>query len=170
MEQDVKRERTPQGISERAAGIFSIVVIFLIGVVMMIDNYKIGSGWAREGPQAGYFPFRIGAIICIASAVVFAQMLSAKDRSHRLFVSWDRLKLVLVVLLPTMAYVLAIQLIGIYFASTLFIAGFMRVMGKYGWVKTLVISVGVNATLFWLFEIQFMVPLPKGPVEALFGY
>jgi len=24
--------------------------------------------------------------------------------------------------------------------------------------------------LFWMFEIQFMVPLPKGPLEALFGY
>jgi putative tricarboxylic transport membrane protein len=25
-------------------------------------------------------------------------------------------------------------------------------------------------TLFWMFEVQFMVPLPKGPLEALFGY
>jgi putative tricarboxylic transport membrane protein len=24
--------------------------------------------------------------------------------------------------------------------------------------------------LFWLFEIQFLVPLPKGPVESWLGY
>jgi putative tricarboxylic transport membrane protein len=32
------------------------------------------------------------------------------------------------------------------------------------------VSLGVSAVLFWMFEIQFMVPLPKGPLEALFGY
>jgi putative tricarboxylic transport membrane protein len=24
--------------------------------------------------------------------------------------------------------------------------------------------------LFWMFEFQFLVPLPKGPLESLFGY
>jgi len=24
--------------------------------------------------------------------------------------------------------------------------------------------------LFWMFEIQFAVPLPKGPLETLLGY
>ena len=46
----------------------------------------------------------------------------------------------------------------------------MRVMDKRSWPKVLLISVGASATLFWLFEIQFMVPLPKGPLEVLFGY
>ena len=47
---------------------------------------------------------------------------------------------------------------------------FMRVMDKRSWVKVILVSVGVSAALFWLFEIQFMVPLPKGPLEALLGY
>ena len=34
---------------------------------MMFDSYGIGAGWAADGPQPGYFPFRIGAIICIVS-------------------------------------------------------------------------------------------------------
>ena len=55
-------------------------------------------------------------------------------------------------------------------ASALFIAAFMRVMDKYSWLKTLLISVAVSVTLYWMFEIQFMVPLPKGPLEALIGY
>jgi hypothetical protein len=79
-------------------------------------------------------------------------------------------KHVLLVFVPTVIYVLVIQWLGIYVASTLLIAGFMRMMDKYSWLKTLVISVAVNAVLFWLFEIQFLVPLPKGPLEAFFGY
>jgi hypothetical protein len=170
MSQDTRRAGPQWGVSERTMGIVSTAVIFLIGVVMMIDNYKIGSGWAKDGPQAGYFPFRIGAIICVASVVVLARMIADKSGRDRMFVTWDRLKLVLVVLVPTAAYVLVIQLAGIYVASAVFIAGFMRIMGRYGWAKAVAVGIATSATLFWLFEIQFLVPLPKGPLEALFGY
>ena len=146
------------------------VGIFAIGMVMVIDNYRIGAGWAPDGPESGYFPMRIGAIICICSAALLLQLLFSKNRNTDTFVTGARLRPVLLVLIPTIAYVLAIQLIGIYVASTLFIAVFMRVMDKYGWAKTALVSIGVNATLFWLFEVQFLVSLPKGPLEALFGY
>lgn len=146
------------------------VIIFALGVVMIVDNYKIGAGWASDGPQSGYFPLRIGVILCLASVGVALRSLFGKQRSAEAFVSWARLKLVLMVLLPTLAYVLAIQFLGIYVASTLFIGAFMRVMDKSRWLKTLLVSVGVSALLFWMFEVQFKVPLPKGPLEALLGY
>jgi hypothetical protein len=158
------------GTSHNAVDAGAAIVIFAIGVVMMIDNYKIGSGWASDGPEAGYFPFRIGAILCLASLVVLFKSVFGKHKNRTVFVSKERFKPVLLVLLPTIAYVLAIQFLGIYVASTLFIAAFMRVMDKSSWLKTLLVSIGVNVLLFWMFEIQFMVPLPKGPLEALFGY
>ena len=171
MEQREESENPHQGgVSERAVGAVTILVIFIVGVVMMVDNYTLGAGWSKEGPASGYFPFRIGAIICISSVVVLLQTLFGKTRSSKTFVTWPRLKLVLKVFLPTIAYVLAIQLLGIYVASALFIGAFMRVMDRSGWLKVLSISIGVNLTLFWMFEVQFMVPLPKGPLEALFGY
>jgi hypothetical protein len=74
------------------------------------------------------------------------------------------------VLAPTAIYVLVIQFLGIYVASTLFIGVFMRVLGKISWVKTVLVSVLVSVLLFWMFEVEFMVPLPKGPLEAYFGY
>jgi putative tricarboxylic transport membrane protein len=146
------------------------LVIFLIGVVMIIDNYRLGAGWAADGPQGGYFPLRIGAILCIAAAAVLFNSLFGKHRNHAVFVTWARLKLVLMVFVPTVLYVLATQFIGIYVASAIFIAAFMRVMDKRSWLKVMLVSVGVSAALFWLFEIQFRVPLPKGPLEALLGY
>ena len=84
--------------------------------------------------------------------------------------SWVRFRLVLMVLVPTIVYVLATQFVGIYVASAVFIAAFMRVMDKRAWWKVALISLGTSVALFWLFEIQFMVPLPKGPLEALLGY
>ena len=100
----------------------------------------------------------------------FSGRFSGKHRNHELFVSWDRFKQVLCVLMPTVLYVLVTQFIGIYVASAVFIGGFMRAMAGFSWLKIILVSVGISVTLFWMFEIQFMVPLPKGPLESLFGY
>ena len=166
-----EREDAPRGsVTQRTADIAMAIFMFAIGVVMVVDNYQLGAGWAKDGPQSGYFPLRIGVIICIAAAIVLMQTIFARTPSTKVFVTAERLKPVLLVLLPTMVYVLAIQLIGIYVSSTIFIGGFMRIMGRYGWGKTLLVSVGFSAVLFWLFEVQFLVPLPKGPLEQFFGY
>jgi hypothetical protein len=37
-------------------------------------------------------------------------------------------------------------------------------------VKCALVGVVSAAVLFWLFEMQFLVPLPKGPLEAWLGY
>ncbi len=171
MEQKQTQER-PRSVrlTYQAAEVIVAVAIFLIGVVMMMDSQRIGMGWAPEGPQAGYFPFRTGAIISISSVVVFLRALFGKHRNHELFVSWDRFKQVLYVLIPAVFYVLVTQFIGIYVASALFIGGFMRAMARFSWLKVILVSVGISVMLFYMFEIQFMVPLPKGPLESLFGY
>jgi len=46
----------------------------------------------------------------------------------------------------------------------------MRAMAKFSWLKVILVSIGISAMLFYMFEVQFMVPLPKGPLESLFGY
>ena len=146
------------------------VIILLVGGVMMMDALRIGIDWAFDGPKGGYFPFRTGAILCIASVIIFLRALFGKHRNHELFFPWDRFKMVLSVLIPSVLYVLATQFIGIYAASAVFIGGFMRTIGKFSWLKVIVVSVVISVMLFWMFEIRFMVPLPKGPLESLFGY
>jgi hypothetical protein len=82
--------------------------------------------------------------------------------------------MVLTVLIPTVIYVFLIDNpwypLGIYVPSIIFIAAFMRFLGKYGWIRIALVSIGVMVAFFVAFEIWFQVPLPKGPVEALFGY
>ncbi len=158
-------------VSRRAVDIAVGAIAFVIGVVVMVDTYRLGASWAGGSPQSGYFPFRIGAIICLASAVIVVRAwLRPRGEPPEVFVNWARLRLVLAVLLPMLVYILVIQLAGIYVASALFIAAFMRASGGYGWTRSAVVGAGTGAVLFWLFEVQFLVPLPKGPLEALLGY
>lgn len=171
MEQKQTQERPRSArLTHQAAEVIVAVAIFLVGVVMMMDGQRVGMGWASDGPQAGYFPFRTGAIICIASVVVFLRAIFSKHKNQKLFVSWGSFKQVLCVLIPAFLYVLVTQFIGIYVASAVFIGGFMRMMARFSWLKVILVSVGISAMLFYMFEVQFMVPLPKGPLESLFGY
>jgi hypothetical protein len=57
-----------------------------------------------------------------------------------------------------------------YVPSIVFIAFFMRYLGKYRWDKIALVSVGTMVAFFIMFEIWFKVPLPKGPLEAAFGF
>ena len=63
-----------------------------------------------------------------------------------------------------------IWLIGLYFAAAIFIAFFMYWLGKYPIQKILPVAILIPLALFVMFEIWFLVPLPKGPVEAMLGY
>ena len=83
-------------------------------------------------------------------------------------------RMVLTVMVPCTIYVALIRnpvfSLGIYEASVVFIAFFMRVLGKYSWPKIAAVSVGVMTVFFLMFEVWFKVPLPKGPLEALIGF
>jgi hypothetical protein len=72
--------------------------------------------------------------------------------------------------IPMLVYVAGIALLGIYVASALLIAFFMIRHGRYRWPLTAAVSLGVPILLFLVFERWFLVPLPKGPLEALVGY
>jgi len=145
-------------------------IIFALGALVAYDSYRLGSSWASDGPQAGYFPFYIGLFTCICSIVVFGQGLLRRKTDERVFVTPSQLRQVMVILLPSTAYVLGVQLIGIYVPSALFIALFMRFAGKYSWLRSIVVGLGVSVSAFVMFEIWFKIPLPKGPLENLLGY
>ena len=152
------------------ADLVTAAVIFTLGALVSYDSHRLGSSWGADGPQSGYFPFYIGLLICVSSAVVFVQSLLKLKSDKQVFVSVPQLKQVLIILVPSTLYVLGVQLIGIYVPSAVFIGLFMKIMGKYSWLRSVVVSLAVSAIAFLMFEIWFKIPLPKGPFEALIGY
>jgi putative tricarboxylic transport membrane protein len=152
-----------------------VAVCFLaFGGLVVWDSRRLGSEWAADGPQAGYFPFYIGVIICIASAINLLRALNTGAEGRRPFVGWNQLRMVLVVMIPCVFYVALIAnpvySLGIYEASAIFIAAFMGYLGKYSWPKMVAVSLGTVVVFFLMFEVWFKVPLPKGPIEALLGF
>jgi hypothetical protein len=154
----------------RTAELVVAAGFFVLGLVVINDSLRLGMRWVGDGPQPGYFPFYLGVIICASAAITFVFGLRMPAAKNRSFVEVGQLKLVLSVLVPSAVYVALVGWLGIYVSAVLFIALFMRWLGKYPWWKVVLVSVGTSLVFFLIFERWFLVPLPKGPVEAWLGF
>lgn len=157
-------------MSNRTMDMVVAALIIALASVFMFDSWRIGVGWIEgQGPAAGFFPFWVALIMGVASVVNLVRAALGKEEDgEETFVSRTAFLRVLMVLVPTAGYVLLIQLIGIYVASAVFIVAFMLV-SREGVVKSLAVGLGVPVALFLMFERWFLVPLPKGPLEAMLG-
>jgi putative tricarboxylic transport membrane protein len=160
--------------STRAAEIVMAALFLAFGALVMWDTRRLGASWGDDGPQAGYFPFYIGLFIVVSSVANIFRALNLGEKGRSPFVEWGQLRMVLLVMAPTVVYVACIVnpwfSLGIYLASAIYIAFFMWYLGKYRWQKIAPVSIGVVVFFFLMFEIWFKVPLPKGPIEAALGF
>lgn len=162
--EEVQAER---GISRRVVEYVIAGLLLLLAAVAFYDNYSRGAGWASDGPQSGYFPARVAAILFIASAFALWSAIRAKDE---VFVTYSQLTKISKVLIPLIFYTLGIDFLGIYVASALFLAVFMIWLGEFSWITSFLSAIALVVVTFLIFETWFLVPLPKGPIEALLGF
>jgi putative tricarboxylic transport membrane protein len=157
-------------VSNRTMNMAVSLALMAVATVVMIASYRLGAGWAKDvGPDSGYFPFYVALFMFIASGATLFQHLLARS-SEGSFIAGGELVMVLSILIPMTIFVVLSLYIGIYISTFLFITFFMMWHGRYSLYKTLPIAVAVPAALFVIFEIWFLVPLPKGPFEAWLGY
>jgi putative tricarboxylic transport membrane protein len=147
------------------AGITLLIALF--GVIVIVGSMKAGINWGAEGPRAGFFPFYIGIFIVASSAINLWNGL--REDNDELFAEWGQLRQVMSVVIPTAIYVGVMPFTGLYLASIVFIAWFMRWLGKYPWLTVLAVSLGMPIVTYFIFERYFLVPLPKGPIEEWLG-
>jgi hypothetical protein len=152
----------PRGISTQAVQAVVGAVLLALSIVVMVESRRLGAGWTDDGPGAGYFPFFIGLILAAASVGMLHEALRRKGRPAEVFADPQRLRRVLTILGPALLYVLAVQLAGLYVASAVYIALFMRLLGRYSWGLSLAVALAVAGVFFGLFELWFKVPLFKG--------
>ncbi|MGH6609834.1 MAG: tripartite tricarboxylate transporter TctB family protein [Burkholderiaceae bacterium] len=153
--------------STRTLEITVALILFVLGAIVVYDSYRLGSRWGSDGPQSGYFPFYIGLLICIASAVTLVKAVRDTALADAPFVYREQFRRVLTVLIPAAIYVLLVKYLGMYVASAIYIAFFMIWLGHYAWWKGIAVGVVINAIFFAMFEVWFKVPLFKGVLNPL---
>jgi hypothetical protein len=166
-EENEAPDDSPSAVSNRTMELVVAGLLFLFGVVVATESWKLGARWASDGPGAGYFPFYIGCIVAVSSLMNMINSFSGKNRAEGSFVSRWELKQVMSVLIPAIIYVALIQFLGIYIASAIYIALFMIILGNYPLMKSVAVGVLVNVVFFLMFEVWFKVPLFKGSLNLL---
>jgi putative tricarboxylic transport membrane protein len=152
----------------RTADLVTAAVLMLLGGVVIFDSLRLGIGWGTDGPRSGFFPFWLAVLMTATSALIFVQAL--RRPVTRVFVSRAALRPVLSVLGPATAMVVVMQVTGLYVASAIYMAFYMRWIGRHRWPATIAMAVGLSVVTFLVFEEWFLVPMPKGPLEGWLGY
>jgi putative tricarboxylic transport membrane protein len=167
---DAPAAESPAVASMRTVETGVYILLIALALLLGFDNWRTGMGWASDGPQAGYFPFYLSVILAAASIFGLGTCFLSRAKDSGSFVTRDQLRRVMQVLVPTFLFCLFTQWLGLYVASLVLIAGFMWLVGRIAVWKSLVTSFVFTIAMFVTFEIAFDVIMPKGPLEALFGY
>ena len=158
----------------RGADLVVASVLMLLGGVVLADALRLGAGWGSDGPQSGFLPFWLAVLLILVSVAVFVQAIVRGAGAA--FVTRERLRPVLQVVLPMAAFVVLIDApgvlpgLGLYVSAALYLAFYMRWVGRHDWRAVVLVAVAVPVVTFLVFERWFLVPMPKGPLETWLGY
>jgi len=161
---------SPSVVSIRSVDIVVSLALLALAALLGFDNWRTGIAWASDGPEAGYFPFYLAVILAAASLYGLIGSLVSRVGAAATFVTRDQLRRVMQVFIPTLLFCLFTQWLGLYVASFLLIAGFMRLVGRIALWKSLLTAFLFAIAMFATFDLAFDVIMPKGPLEAAFGY
>ncbi|MGZ5034838.1 MAG: tripartite tricarboxylate transporter TctB family protein [Usitatibacter sp.] len=167
---DEPEDHSPAVAGQRAVESATLAIVLAFAILLAWDNWRIGIGWESTGPQAGYFPFYVAAILAGACLFGLAREIYTRAEPAGAFVSRNQFKRVMQVFVPTLLFVPVTQWLGLYVASFALIAGFMVFVGHIKPWKSLLTSAVFTVSMFVTFEVAFDVIMPKGPLERLFGY
>jgi len=152
----------------KRADTLTALLLLAVAVLVVSEGWRLGFGWSTDGPESGFFPFYLGLGLAVCSIV---SLLQAQAMSPaRRFIEPGKLAPVAKVALPAVAMVGLIHVVGLYVATALYMALYMRWIGRHSWLLVVVLSVGIPVVTFLIFEKWFLVPMPKGPLETWLGY
>jgi len=163
-------EDSPAVTSNRVVDVAVSLLLLTLAFVLGYDNWRTGAGWDSTGPEPGYFPFYLSVILACASLYGLIAAFLSRAEAAETFVTRAQLRRVMAVFVPTFLFCLVTQFLGLYVASFVLIAAFMRFVGKIALWKSLLTALVFTALMFVTFDIAFDVIMPKGPLEAAFGY
>lgn len=156
----------------RTAELIAAVSLMGLSLIFMVMATALPIGWDEySGPGGGAFPFWLGFIMLITSALILAREWRAfaanryRDRPYFSKATWQKVVIVIGALFITIGLM---PLAGTYVAVPLFLLFYLRMLGHHGWKVTAPIVILTPFILFFFFEVTLKILLPKGYTEPLF--
>jgi hypothetical protein len=149
-----------------------VALILTVGAALLVrEAHRLPVGWAGSGPGAGFFPFWLAVGVGICAALIFLRSLRAPTPDNtEAFIPPTAWKPLLIALLPMAAMIGLVNYLGIYLGGALYLAGYMRFVGRHRPAAIVLVSVLLPLSLFLIFERWFILPMPKGSILEYFLY
>jgi hypothetical protein len=167
---DAPDDSSPPVARNRTVDVVVYLLLLALAALLAYDNWQTGAGWSGDAPEAGFYPFYLSVLLGGASVFGLVTVLVTGAGKDQTFVTRAQLRRVLQVAVPTLVFCILTEWLGIYVASFLLIAGFMGIIGRIAWWKSLLTAAVFAVAMFVTFDIAFDVLMPKGPLESYFGY
>ena len=153
----------------RKADSICALLMLAIGIVVISDASQYGIfGWGPAGPEPGMYPFLLGLGVVVGSVIILVQIFLKVRRAEpgERFIPPGGLKPVLQVAIPAALMVFLTEYVGLYVAAGLYLAVYMRWIGKHRWITVLAVSILLPLSGYLVFEKWFLIPLPEGRVTS----
>ena len=138
-------------------------IIVALAALLGYESLRLGAGWGSSGPETGFWPFWMTVMIGISAVFLLPGLLRREEFPP----FWDSREggiSAMKVMVPLVALGLAVDYLGIYFASALYMGFFTRWLGNYRWPAVIAAAVVTPVALYLVFEKGFLLLLPKSPV------
>ncbi|MFE9204880.1 tripartite tricarboxylate transporter TctB family protein [Micromonospora sp. NPDC007230] len=139
-------------------------VLIAIAVYVVISARALGI-WLPQGPGPGFFPLVLAVALVLLSVAWFIQTRRAAAGSSAGEASPWKQPAVTIASLVVLAAVL--NFLGFQASMLLFLLFHLKVMGRRGWLTSIVIAVAGSIGAFYLFNDFLLVPLPYATVPPL---
>lgn len=150
----------------KADTVMALALVLGAGILLK-EALSLPVAWTGKGPGSGFFPFWLAVGVTASAAIIFLKSLkrlrAPSNPGHaETFIPPRAWKPLLVVFLPMVAIVAFIDYLGIYIGGTIYLAGYMWLVGRHRLSSIILVSVLVPLVLFFIFEKWFLLPMPKG--------
>ncbi len=156
----------------RAAELMMAILMGVLSLFLMWKSAELPIGWIKgKGPGGGAWPFWLSVVMlgcCIATAVRWFARQTPESRSTEQYMDRTTVQINAITVGSLVALLALTHIIGMYFATMLFLLFYLRFVGRHDWLLTISISLGLPIGLFFFFEGMLKIILPKGYAEPLF--
>src|SRR3954467_5058006 len=128
---------SPVVATSRTIDIATSLVLLAFAALLAYDNWRTGMSWDATGPQAGYFPFYLSVVLAAACLYGLVKEVLARKHASETFVTREQFRRVAQVFVPTLLFCVLMQWLGLYVASFLLVAAFMKFIGRIAAWKAL---------------------------------
>ena len=144
-------------MSKNRSGIWAGAVIFLLALFLFVVSLQYTySGALGLGP--GFFPTWLSGILMVLSIWYIFESVKGKNASSESWPTGRSLKDILFIIISLVLFILLFSLFGFLIAGFIFLA--ILFYKEYRWYTTILMSAGITALFYWLFNSVLQVYLP----------